>query len=82
MFKKNIKLFISTLFLVLVLCSPFFVFSANGAGTALNKLQNVGTQSGYSAADETTLATTLGIIVRFFFDKCPIMYGNSFNYTG
>ena len=63
MLKRNLKLLTSTLFLVLILCSPFFVFTANGAGTALNKLQNVGTQGGYSEADETTLASTLGIIV-------------------
>ncbi len=74
MFKKNIKLFVSTLFLVLVLCSPFFIFSANGAGTALNKLQNVGTQSGYSEADETTLATTLGIIVSAVLSLLGIVF--------
>lgn len=74
MFKKNFKLLISTLFLILVLCSPFFVFSANGAGTALNKLQNVGTQSGYSEADETTLATTLGIIVSAVLSLLGIVF--------
>ena len=74
MFKKNIKLLTSTLFLVLILSAPFFVFSAKGAGTALDKLQNVGTQSGYSDADETTLATTLGIIVSSVLSLLGIVF--------
>lgn len=64
MFKRNIKLLASTSFLVLVLCSPFFVFTAEGAGTALNRLTNVGPRSGYTSADETTLAETLGLVVN------------------
>ena len=74
MFKKSIKLFTSTSFLVLVLCSPFFVFTANGSETVLDKLETVGDKSGYKVADETTLASTLGIIVSAVLSLLGIVF--------
>ncbi len=74
MFKKNIKLFASTSFLVLVLCSPFFVFTANGSETILNKLETVGDKGGYETADETTLASTLGLIVNAILSLLGVIF--------
>jgi len=74
MFKKVIKLFASTSFLVLVLCSPFFVFTANGSETVLDKLENVGDKSGYEVADEKTLASTLGILVSAILSLLGIVF--------
>ena len=74
MFKKGVKLFASTSFLVLVLCSPFFVFTANGSETVLSKLKVVGDKSGYEVADKTTLASTLGLIVSAVLSLLGIVF--------
>jgi lysylphosphatidylglycerol synthetase-like protein (DUF2156 family) len=65
MIKKNIKNVVSTLLLVFVLCVPYLVLAETMSGSGiLDKVEGVGTVSGYAEADETSLAETLGLIVN------------------
>ena len=48
--------------LIVILMLPYFVFADN---PALNLLESVGTDSGpYQTADELTLATTIGVVIK------------------
>jgi hypothetical protein len=75
--KRNIKHFFYTLFLVFVLCLPFLVFAqggVQGGSGILDKVSEVGTTGGYAAATETTLASTLGVIVNTVLSLLGIVF--------
>lgn len=76
MIKKNFKQLLSVLFLVSMLCLPFLVFAGGVQSSVgvLNKLETVGGASGYSEADETSLARSLGIIVNVALSLLGIIF--------
>lgn len=77
MIKKNIKPLLSGLFLVFLLSLPFFVFAQSTVQSKsgiMNKLKTVGEQGGYEKADDTTLATTLGMIVNVVLSLLGIIF--------
>lgn len=76
MMKKNIKSMLSSLFLILLLCLPFFVFADNGSTTSgiLGKLQSVGQSSGYAEADDTSLAKGLGVVANMVIGLLGVIF--------
>ncbi len=76
MMKKNIKSIFSSLFLVVLLCLPFFVFADNGSTTSgiLGKLQVVGMAGGYASADDTSLASGLGVVASMVLSLLGIIF--------
>jgi hypothetical protein len=91
---KNLISKISTvLFLVAILISPYFVFSAVGATTAagtsdqqknpLERLIDVGTTQGpYSSADELTMVQIAGYIISVFLGLLGIIFVGLMIYAG
>lgn len=69
---KNFKSWLNILFLTLILIAPGFVFAAaattviKDSASPLDRLENTATTYGpyTTKADETTLATTLGIVIN------------------
>ncbi|MDD3711610.1 MAG: hypothetical protein PHP37_03365 [Patescibacteria group bacterium] len=76
MMKKNIKSIFSSLFLVLLLCLPFLVFADNSTSSSgiLGKLQKVGTAGGYADADDTSLASGLGVVANMILSLLGIIF--------
>lgn len=76
MMKKNIKSIFSSLFLVLLLCLPFLVFadSSTSSSGILGKLQKVGTAGGYASADDTSLASGLGVVANMILSLLGIIF--------
>lgn len=75
--KKNIKTISSTVFLVALLCLPFFVFAEGDASSSsiMGKLQAVGDNSGYNAnTNETSLSSGLGIIVNMILSLLGVVF--------
>jgi len=71
---KKLKSWLNILFLTVILIAPGFVFAAasdttaiiKGSASPLDRLENTATTYGpyTTKADDTTLATTLGIIIN------------------
>jgi lysylphosphatidylglycerol synthetase-like protein (DUF2156 family) len=74
MTKKNIKPFFSAILLVFLLCLPFLVFADNGSAGVLGRLQKVGSVGGYSEADETSLASGLGVVANVILSILGIIF--------
>ena len=76
MIKKDIRIIFSTLFLVATLSLPFFVFAETlkSSSGALDKLKSVAGVGGYSSASETSLASTLGMIVNALLSLLGVVF--------
>ena len=62
---KLIKQIIILSFLISILMLPYFVFAADPANPTLGALEAVGFKYGpYQTADELTLATTIGVVIK------------------
>lgn len=64
MLKKTIKQFSFILILTAMLTLPFLALAQISNGTIANRLERTGSSAGFSAADETSLARTVGKIVN------------------
>ncbi|MCK9438944.1 MAG: pilin [Patescibacteria group bacterium] len=64
MLKKTIKQFSFILILTAMLTLPFLALAQISNGTIANRLERTGSLAGFSAADETSLAGTIGRIVN------------------
>lgn len=75
MVKKNINSFFSAIFLVFLLCLPFLVFAddSNPSGI-LGRLEKVGESGGYSSADETSLASGLGVVASLILSLLGVIF--------
>ena len=74
--KKNLQFIFLSLFMVSVLCLPFFVFaqSVKKEVGVLDRLKTVGTSGGFAETDETTLASNLGLIVNTILSLLGVVF--------
>ncbi len=75
MVKKNINSFLSAIFLVFLLCLPFLVFADESDSSGiLGRLEKVGESGGYSSADETSLASGLGLVANVVLSILGVLF--------
>lgn len=83
MFKKNIKQFSLVLFLVFILSLPFIVFAQGESQIKggvqsevgiVDKLKLVGTKGGYNSADETSFASSLGLLANVLLSLLGVVF--------
>lgn len=80
---KNKKIILITLFaLTIFLLSPTSVAAQGGELDITGKLTNVGTSAGFSAATETSLATTIGTIIKAFLSLLGVIFMSYIIYAG